>query len=400
MGKKRIEKTIKTAIIGLGGRGLGLLKGVILHMRDVEIVAVCDLYPDRAKAGADSVFKKRGMRPLETTDYKEALAVPGVEAVVVSTSWEDHIKIAVYAMEMGIYVGMEVGGAYSLDDCFKLVECYEKTKTPCMLLENCCYGEYELLVSNMVKQGIFGEIVHCSGGYCHDLRYEIAYGKENRHYRLRNYLTRNCENYPTHELGPICQLLNVNNGNRLLSLMSISSKACGMKEYIKKKKPDDKELNSAEFKQGDIVTTIIKCQNGETIELTLDTTLPRFYSRGFTVHGTKALYQEDGNIMFVDGKDNFREFMPRLLLSNAKRYRRRYRHPIWKQFKKEGVRGGHGGMDWLVFRDFFDACQRRDGTMPIDVYDTALWMSITPLSEESIKTGLPVEIPDFKNRTV
>ena len=146
-----------------------------------------------------------------------------------------------------------------------------------------------MMAMNMVKQGLFGEIVHCSGGYCHDLRDEIAFGKEKRHYRLRNYLARNCENYPTHELGPIARVLDINRGNRMVSLSSTASGSAGLHEFILKNKPDDAELRDAEFAQGDIVTTVIKCERGETIVLTLDTTLPRSYDRAFTIRGTAKL---------------------------------------------------------------------------------------------------------------
>jgi hypothetical protein len=246
----------------------------------------------------------------------------------------------------------------------------------------------------MVKKGLFGTVVHCSGGYQHDLRKEIAFGKENRHYRLQNYLTRNCENYPTHELGPIAKILNINRGNKMNSLVSISSKAKGMSDYIKQYKSDDEELINAEFAQGDIVTTVIKCENGETIVLTLDTTLPRHYSRGFTVRGTLAMYQEEANILFLDKKHQIYDFYSRPLWNNGKRYARKYAHPIWKQYKKEGIKRGHGGMDYLVLRAFFESVHAKTDT-PIDVYDTASWMCITALSEKSIKEEKVVEIPDF-----
>ena len=181
----------------------------------------------------------------------------------------------------------------------------------------------------------------------------------------------------------------------MLSLTSTSSSALGLKQYIKDGKASNPELKDVEFKQGDIVTTVIKCENGETITLTLDTTLPRSYSRGFTVRGTKAMYQEDNNMLFEDGRFVLYEFYGRPLWNNGRKYARKYAHPIWKWYKKKGVRGGHGGMDYLVLRAFIEAV--KNGThMPIDVYDTASWMVITPLSELSIQQGsAPQQIPDF-----
>ena len=273
-------KKIKTALIGLGNRGASMTKDVISNVKEAEITYVCDSYLDRAEEVADFLEEKSGLRPIVTTNHSEAIASDEVEAVIIMTAWESHVDLAVEAMKMNKPVALEVGGGYSLDDCYKLVDTYEETKTPFMFLENCCFGQREMMCLNMERQGVLGEIVHCSGTYGHDLRKEIAFGIENRHYRLRNYKVRNCENYPTHELGPIAKLLNINTGNKMISLSSTASKAVGLKEYIKANKADDEDLMKTEFRQGDIVTTVIKCAGGETIVLTLDTTLPRYYSRG------------------------------------------------------------------------------------------------------------------------
>jgi hypothetical protein len=393
---KQMNK-INVGVIGLGLRGSMLLKGVILPIDYVEVLGVCDLYEDRTKKGFDAVVEAKGNEPLCTSDYRDLLDMPEIDAIVITSAWESHIQIAVEAMNAGKYVGMEVGGAYSIEDCWKLVHAYEKTKMPCMLMENCCYGRNELMVLNMVKQGLFGDIVHCAGGYHHDLREEIAFGNENRHYRLRNYLNRNCENYPTHELGPIAKVLNINKGNRMLTLNSVASKAAGLEEYIKQKKPNDAELLNAKFLQGDIVTTIIKCAHGETITLTLDTTLPRSYSRGFCVRGTKGAYEEQTHSIFLDDVHNKYDFDWRQQWGNADKYIEQYEHPIWKEYIKEGIRGGHDGMDWLVFNAFFESVANKTQT-PIDVYDAAAWMSISVLSEQSIAGGgATVYIPDFTN---
>lgn len=379
--------------IGLGSRGEALLK-MILDIPDVNVLAVCDEYSDRREKGAKLVFEKKNHTPLVTDDYREVLKQSEIDCVIIATAWEPHIKIAIEAMKAGKYVGTEVGGAYSIADCNELVYTSEETNIPCMLMENCCYGSRELMVLNMVRKGVFGEIVHCEGGYHHDLRYEIAFGNENRHYRLRNYTLRNCENYPTHELGPIAKLLDINRGNRMLSLTSVSSKSVGLNEYIKEKKPDDVSLINTHFNQGDITTTTIKCALGQTITLTLDTTLPRAYSRGFCVRGTKGLYNEDNDSVFVEG-ETLEEFNWKKFWGNAAEYEKRYEHPIWTEYKKSGIIGGHDGIDWLVFNAFFESVKNKTQT-PIDVYDTAALMAISTLSEDSIALGgAPVAIPDF-----
>lgn len=392
-----MKDKLNIGIIGLGGRGYGLMDGVILHMDDIEIVGVCDTYRDRAQNAADKVEQVKGNKPFITQDYKELIASSEVEAVIVSSAWTGHIEIIIECMKAGKPVGTEVGGAYSIEECWQLIRAYEETGVPCMLLENCCYGREEMMAMNMVKQGIFGEIVHCSGGYQHDLREEIAFGNENRHYRLQNYIHRNCENYPTHELGPIAQILDINRGNRMISLVSMASKAKGLNEYIKNKKSDDEALMHTEFAQGDVVTTMIKCARGETIVLTLDTTLPRAYSRGFRVQGTKGMFMEDNMSLFIDGEHNEYDFKWKEQWNNIEVYREKYEHPVWKKFMQDGVKGGHGGMDWLVLRAFFD-CVEKNEEMPIDVYDIAAWMAISALSEKSIAMGgQVVAIPDFTN---
>ena len=388
-------ENVRVGFIGLGNRGKSLLDVVLAQ--NESVTAVCDLYADRAESAANKVEEKSGKRPAEYTDYKKLLADESVDAVVISCAWEDHVMIAVDAMRAGKAVGLEVGGAYSVHQCWELVKTYEETKVPFMFLENCCFGRRELMALNMVELGLFGKIVHCSGGYHHDLREEIAFGRENRHYRLRNYLTRNCENYPTHELGPIAKVLKINNGNRMVSLTSTASKAEGLHDYALRKKPDDAFLCNAQVNQGDIVTTVIKCANGETIVLTLDTTLPRFYSRAFTVRGTRGMYEEATDSVFLDnGEDCKYDWSWRAhKVGNAASYTDEYDHPIWKKYIEEGVQGGHDGMDYLEFKFFFDAL-RNDKPMPVDVYDAASWMVITTLSESSIANGsAPVEIPDF-----
>jgi len=301
------------------------------------------------------------------------------------------------ARRAGKYTAVEVAGAYSVEDCWKLVRTHEETGVPCMMLENCCFGRDELMVLNMVRRGLFGEVVHCQGGYRHDLREEVSTGREMRHYRFRNYLYRNCENYPTHELGPIANVLDINRGNRMLTLVSVASKAAGLHEYLLREKGPDYDAAKMNFAQGDVVTTIIKCARGETICLTLDTTLPRAYSRGFHVQGTKGMYMEDNKSVFLDGKDNEYDFKWNERWNSAEEYREQYDHPVWKKYLAEGVRGGHDGMDWLVFRSFFDAA-KAGAPAPIDVYDAAAWMSISCLSEQSVAMGgAPVPIPDFTN---
>lgn len=391
----KVTKKARIAMIGLGGRGYGLLRLNLVHMKNVEVVGICDVYQDRIDKAIEKVKKVCGNTPKGSTNYKDYLQDENVDIIMITCAWERHIDIAVEAMQSGKFVAMEVGGAYSVEDCWRLVDTYEQTKTPLMMLENCCYGEYELMTLRMVREGIFGDIVHCEGGYHHDLREEVAFGKENRHYRLKNYLERNCENYPTHEIGPIAKVLDINRGNLFTKLTSYSSVAKGLHEYILANKADDKELVASQFKQGDVVTTIIETIKGQTVVIQLDTTLPRPYSRGYTIRGTKAMYQEDNNLVFLDNKKfKMFDFNSRPLWNNGKKFAKKYAHRIWKN-KGAVVKAGHGGMDSLVLNAMVEAFL--EGYYPpIDVYDTATWMVITALSEQSIKNNnQTMEFPDF-----
>lgn len=385
---------LKYGLIGLGARGKMLLEDELLPLVKsgrVELSCVCDEYLDRAKTAEKIIFDATGKAPFVTTDYEEVIN-QDIDAVIIMTAWEAHIDIAVDAMTAGKAVGMEVGGAYSIEDCWRLVYTYEKTKSPFMLLENCCFGKRELMVFNMVKSGILGNIVAASGGYHHDLREEVANGEENRHYRLRNYLGRNCENYPTHELGPIAKVLGINNGNRMLTLSSQASCSKGVHDYIISRNGEDHKLADVSFAQGDIVNTVIKCAGGELITLTLDTTLPRAYSRGFTVRGTKGSYFEDTDSVFLDGVDNENHDKPKKLWGNAEKYEEKYLHDIWRDFV---VEGGHDGIDKLTFEVFTSSLENKT-PMPIDVYDAASYMAVSVLSEQSVSLGgTALPIPDF-----
>ncbi len=391
-------KKINVAVIGLGGRGRGNMK-TMLNIPGVAVTAVCDVYKDRCDEAARIVKEKDGSVPHQSTDYNDIIGRDDVDVVTVFSSWESHIQIAIDAMNKNKIVGMEVGGAVSIEECWKLVDTHESTGMPIMFLENCCYGKNELLVRNIVRSGLFGDIVYCHGAYGHDLRREVACGKENRHYRLKHYLNRNCENYPTHELGPIAKILGINRGNKMKRLVSVASKAAGLERYINDRadKFENKELIGKKFKQGDIVNTIITCENGESISLRLDTTLPRSYSREFTVRGTKGMYEENTNSIFLDGDEETVETVEhyKKVIDNAKDFEEKYLPDNWKTITDEQLANGHGGMDYFVFTAFFDAIRNKK-PMPIDVYDAASWMCITALSECSIANGnMPVEIPDF-----
>ena len=383
--------SVRVAVVGVSGRGRGLL-GLLLGMPDVEVIGVSDLYEDRLARAKQDVIEKRGNTPMASTDFRRLLEMKELDAVITPSSWTSHADVCIASMDAGKYAATEVGGATSIEQCWELVRTSERTKKPCMLLENCCYGREELTIFNMVKQGLFGELVHAEGGYQHDLRDEICNGRENRHYRLANYSNRNGEVYPTHELGPIAKCLNINRGNRMLTLTATASKARGLHEWIKNHRGEEYDLFNRQFTMGDVVTTVIKCAHGETITLTHDTSLPRPYSRGNRIEGTKGIWMEDKYAVYLEGVSPKAD-----VWDSLNNYYEKYEHPLWKWYRTEGVKGGHGGMDYLVLRAYVEAVKAGTQT-PIDVYDTAAWMAVTCLSEDSVAMGsMPVAIPDFTN---
>ena len=396
-------KTFHVGVIGLGNRGGWWVTELLADLDYIHVTGLCDVYRDRIDAAAKKLEKKgRPVPPVQTEDFRALIDAPEVDVVLVFSAWANHFASALYALRKGKPVGLEVGGAYSVEECFALVRTHEETGTPFMLLENCCFGEYELMALNMARNGLFGEIVHCDGGYLHDLRDEISRGNETRHYRFYEYLTRNAENYPTHEIGPIAKLMNIGNGNRFVSLVSVASRAAGLHTYIEEHGDLQKKYADVAFRQGDIVNTLITCADGATVAITLDTTLPRYYSRGLCVRGTKGMYEEATQSVLLDSERyEGAEWDWSPQFCNRKKYEDKWRHPIWKRYRGEGVKddghSGHGGMDFLVIDAFFEALDK-GLPMPIDVYDAATWMAITALSAQSIANGSQsVEFPDFTN---
>ncbi len=397
------ERTVNFGIIGLGPRAEVLL-AALLHMDAVEVTAICDVN-DAAIEKILGIFKKAGKDlPVAYKDYHQLIADQSVEAVLVPTSWNSHLPIAAAAMEAGKYVGIEVGGAASIDELWKLVHAAEKTGVSCMMLENCCYGRNEMMVMNMVRKGMFGEIVHCEGGYEHDLR-DLARSLRGQQERALHNKLRNGDIYPTHQLGPIAKVLDINRGNRFLSLTSTASKACGFKAASREHYKDEPYDSPAhKFNMGDVITTVIKCANGETITMTHSISLPRPYSRNARVQGTKGIWLEDANGIHIEGISKVEVKLDPAgnpyethLWDPVEKFYKKYDHPLWKEYMKKGLVGGHGGFDGLTLMAFANSVRKGIPT-PIDVYDVATWMAMTCLSEQSIAIGSgPVPFPDFTN---
>jgi hypothetical protein len=258
------------------------------------------------------------------------------------------------------------------------------------------------MILNMVRQGLFGELVHCEGGYEHELRNEtldLDVGSE----RALHNRYRNADLYPTHELGPISKILGINRGNRFLSLTSTASKARGQSHKARALHGGGTPKGDIVYNKGDVVTTVIKCAEGETITLTHSVSLPRPYSRNGRVQGTRGIWLENAGGLHIEGISRTDELIdpagnPYSMhrWDPVESFYEKYDHPIWQEYKNKTV-GGHGGVDCLAILAFLDAVRNRTNT-PIDVYDCAAWMSVTCLSEQSIALGsMPVAFPDFTN---
>ncbi len=384
---------IRLGLIGLGQRGNTLLPNILAN-EDVTIDCICDKFDDRITSFSKTIEEKGFPKPFGSTSFIDILDKKP-DCIIVATSWNSHVEVALESMKRGIPVAIEVGGTHNIDDCWKLVDSYENSHTPFFFLENCCYGKDEMLATSLYRNGVLGEVVFCQGAYCHDLRYEIAGGINTHHYRLEEYKNHNCENYPTHELGPIAKILDINRGNRFTKVVSMSSKARGLEEYIKKSDDYKEKLAGVKFKQGDVTTTMIECENGETILLKLDTTLPHLYDRNLTVEGTEGFYCQTTKSVVLDDKNYDHDFDPiEKSFLNQKDYDE-YLPEDWKDITQEQIDAGHGGMDYVMLKHFFRYIKNKE-EMPIDVYDAVSWMSITALSEESIAKGsIPIECPDF-----
>jgi len=401
------KNKVRLGYIGVGERGRNHIAEGLLR-DDVEIVAVCDIQELSLKYCRELISKSGKKLPQEYTGgldvYKKLLDRKDIDAVIIATPWQFHHPQAIDAMNAGKYVGCEVIAGLSVEDHWDIVHTSEKTGIPYMTLENVCYRRDVLAVLNMTRQGLLGELIHLEGGYQHNLRNVLfndgknVYGQgvefgpnalSEAQWRTQFNVDRNADVYPTHGAGPVMQYIDINRGNRFTNLVSFSSKSKGLNTYVEGLAPGNKNAK-IDYKNGDVITTMINCANGETVLLLHDTHLPRPYSLGFRVQGTKGLWMDVANSVYIEHlsqKDD--EWDP------AENWLKKYDHPLWKKYEDKAEGAGHGGMDWFVFNAFVEAVKQKKQTR-IDVYDSVTMSVITPLSEKSIKEGnTPQSFPDF-----
>jgi predicted dehydrogenase len=399
---------VRLGFIGVGLRGQSHLE-LALKRNDVEVVALCDIQQRMMDMSLKAVADASKPKPAVILDgpygYKKLLQNKDIDAVIISTPWEWHTVMCLDSMKAGKYTGCEVNTGMTIEECWELVHTSEATGMPMMMLENVCYRRDVMAVMNMVRQGVFGEMIHLQGGYQHDLR-EVKfnngsdpYGKgvefgekafSEAQWRTQHSVNRNGDLYPTHGIGPIAMMTDINRGNRFTQLVSYSTKARGLHEHIVKGGGENHPNAKVKFKLGDIVTTMLRTANDETLLLQHDTNLPRPYSLGFRVQGTNGIWMDVNKSIYIEGKST----KPHQW-EDAQAWLDKYDHPLWKKYGNDASGAGHGGMDWFVLNAFIESVKRKINT-PQDVYDAVTWSAITPLSESSIQMGgANMEFPDF-----
>ncbi len=387
------RRPVRIGFVGVGGRGMGMLK-VALSIEGVEIPAVCDIIEEKV-ARAQRLVEAAGQpKPKGFTgpeDYKKLAELNNLDAVYTATPIDLHTPIMLATMRAGKYGGTEMPACTEYDQAWELVETSEKTGKPCMLMENYTYMRNVKMVLVMARLGMFGDLTHCECGYQHDARY-ASYGPGGKMLWRAYSGQRNNNPYPTHAIGPVAQWLDINRGNRFEYLVSMSSRSLGQNYYAAKKFGPDHPGAKMKYAMGDVNTSLIQTHDGITVTLYYDTKNPRPADWIYRIQGTKGIYSGTLNKIYLD------DLSPTPHKWEAiDKYKEEYDHPLWKEYGTIAESTGHGGGDYLCFRDFAQAIH--DGSQtPIDVYDTATWSIITKLTEESVANkSRPVDFPDFTN---
>ncbi len=387
------SRPVRIGFVGVGSRGTGMLKNALM-LEGVEIPVVCDIVPERVEHAQRLVQDAGQPKPKGFTgkeDYLKVAELSNLDAIFTATPWKLHTPVMVAAMKGGKYGGTEMPACDGHDEAWELVETAEKTGMHCMLMENYTYIRNVMMVLNMVRQGMFGELTHCETGYQHDVRYATIGPKGELLWRAHErYLNNTGNRYPTHAIGPVSQWIDINRGNRYEYLVSMSSRALGLKHYVTKKFGADHPNAKLNYRSGDVNCSLIQTASGITVTLYYDSLSPRPADMIYRIQGTKGIFSGTLDKLFLeDLSPKSHEW------EGIEKYQEKYDHPLWKQFGDTARKTGHGGSDYLCMRDFVEAIRNRT-EFPIDVYDAATWSIITALTEESAThRSRPVEFPDF-----
>lgn len=385
------RERVRLGIIGVGGRGTSLLHD-LLAVDNVDVKAICDLVPEKVEHAQKMVTDAGQEKPAGFSksdhDFKNLNQLE-LDIVYIATPWNWHVPMAVDAMKNGKHAAVEVPAAVTLQECWDMVDTSEATRKHCVILENCCYGENEMMVLQMVKDGVFGELTHGEAAYLHDLRSIVTANEGEGLWRRFPHMQRNGNLYPTHGLGPVAHYMDIHRGDRFDYMVSVSSKEASLSAYVKAKFAEGDSKRRERYICGDMNTSIIKTANGRTILLQHDVVNPRPYSRLNMIQGTKGVFADYPARVFVDGQKD-EEWQ------KIDEFREKYEHPLWKANGEMARKtGGHGGMDYVMNFRLMD-CIKRGLAPDIDVYDAAAWSAPTPLSEKSVaENGAPQKFADF-----
>ena len=386
-----LKSMVKVGIVGTGNRGTSHLTN-LLTIPGTEIVAVCDL--DRAKTehAADLCEKAGRARPKiwckDENTFREMLDKEKLDCVIIATYWDSHAPIALHAMKNGTYPGIEVPAALTVDHTWQLIEMSEKTGIPCMMLENWSFRQDNLALLNMKRLGIFGEIVHCHCAHSHDCIDHWFFDQKTgqQKWPAQYLLKYNRDQYPTHSVGPIISWMDINRGDIFTEIYSTASASKGINTYFKRKFGNDHPNANLNYKQGDIVTSVLKTKMGKTLVINYDLQLPRPYSNRWLLQGTLGVYDEEkGSLYLEDKSPEYHQW------ETWKPYEQKYNHKWWNA---DLSAQSHGGTDVVMLTQFIDAVKSK-GPTPIDVYDSAVMTAIVELSGISIEKNAPVPFPDF-----
>jgi predicted dehydrogenase len=383
---------VRVAYVGVGLQGGGHVRN-LLRIPGCRITAVCDIREERTDWATRQITGAGQPAPAVYTrgprDFERLCETEDVDLVYTATPWEWHVPVMLAAMKNGKHAATEVPAAMSLDDCWAMVEAAEKHKKHCVMMENCNYDRMEMMVFHLVRRGLFGEILHAEGGYLHDLR-GIKFENRNEGLWRRAWSMKLDGNlYPTHGLGPIANCLDINRGDRMDYLVSMSSPSRGLQDWAREHFPEGAPERRETFVLGDVNTSLIKTARGRTIMVQHCTNLPRPYSRIHLVQGSKGLFQGYPNRVYIEGRGRNDQWVP------ATELQAEFEHPLWKELAEQAQGAGHGGMDYI--EDYRLIKCLRDG-LPMDmtVYDAAALSSVVGASCESVaRDGRPIRIPDF-----
>ncbi len=383
---------VRIGFVGVGGMGSNHVNQ-LLKVPGAEIRAVCDIVPEKVARAQETIVRAGQPKPTGYDrgpwDFKRLCETEDLDLVFTATPWEWHVPVCVSAMRAGKHAATEVPAAVTIDECWELVESAEQYGKHCVMMENCCYDRAELMVLNMVRKGLFGEVLHGECGYLHDLR-DVKFGTAGEGlWRRAHSMRRNGNLYPTHGLGPIAQCMDINRGDRFDYLVSMSGPSRGLQLYQQEHLAADDPRRREQYVLGDLNLTLIKTVNGRTIYLVHDTNLPRPYSRIHMLQGTRAIKTGYPDQIHVEGRSPAHAWEP------LDKYAAEFEHPLWRAESVQRASGGHGGMDYL--EDYrLIRCLITGQPLDMDVYDAAAWSCISELTERSVANrSRALDVPDF-----